>query len=167
MQAGEGEEESGTGGQTSGLSAVQGLPWWGGGGQQSVQSAPSGPVKSLFVEHPTGATAGVGPLGFTHSHALQHAPAPVLIQSDGQGSSARMHPLQTSVGGPAHKDEVFSAVFVQVTRRVELMSNSNMLLLYLFLLNRQLNTLYHAHNWSWAILWCVLSILTQIHILEA
>lgn len=96
MQAGEGEEESGTGGQTSGLSAVQGLPWWGGGGQQSVQSAPSGPVKSLFVEHPTGATSGVGPLGFTHSHALQHAAAPVLIQSEGQGSSARMHPLQTS-----------------------------------------------------------------------
>eukprot|EP00249_Psilotum_nudum_P016764 c25979_g1_i3 orf=953-1819(+) len=93
MQAAE-REETGTTGQPS---VVQGVPWWGGVGQQSLFVASSSPVKSLFVEKPSGDMAAVRPLAFVQPHVAQQPHPQVLGQtaSESQGSPLVATTMQT------------------------------------------------------------------------
>lgn len=109
MQAGKGQEENGAIGYAS---AVQGLPWWGGGiGQQPLQVATSSsPMKSLFEEQPNG--SALRSLAFVHPYSLHQTSASLLAQTaaEAQGSSplaASMHSLPASAYDEEKVDEQY------------------------------------------------------------
>eukprot|EP00249_Psilotum_nudum_P016765 c25979_g1_i4 orf=473-1351(+) len=98
MQTGESEEETGKNGHPSCLSTVQGLPWWGGVTQHSLQATSSGTAEPLFIQYPNGIAAAVRPQGFVYSHVLPQPLPQVLGQTtvDSQGPhlvAPRMEPL--------------------------------------------------------------------------
>lgn len=109
MQAGESVEEHGTIAQSSGVSAVQGLPWWSGVGQQPLQVATSSPAKASSVDHSSGMAAGMRSLGFVHPNTLQQAITPILVQTTSEGQvhssvAAKMKSVHAS-GYCEHKND--------------------------------------------------------------